>query len=484
MLYLSSNPKLLVPPRIRKVQVDSDITVATLGVELADNYLLKLYDWQADVVTSWLALNDKGKYAHPTCGLVLPRQNGKSKGVIGARMLIGAIFYGEKIRFSAHRVDTMLEMFDIFLNIFGDPRIKYKQYPELNAMVKRISLQNGHYFISLKNGAVINFVARSTGSGRGNTVDVNIYDEAQYMTEAQMASALPSQSAAPSGNPQVIYVGTPPDFVEATGEVFGRVRKNALKGVKGISWHEWSVETIGDVSDKSRWYATNPSLGLSLLESAVENEFNNMSEETFALERLAYWGDRESNKAINFDYWQETTIEEFKEDYKKYCLGIKFAPNGTQVSVSIGLLLDDDTTYCELVINETQAMGKTWLVDWIIKRKSKLAFIAIDGKSGANELKESLVKKGISKKAIQVMNTNEVITAATMLNSALEEKTIKHIPGKVIDLSAKEATKRKIGSDGYGFGGDSIPLESISFANWAVRTTKRTTVGRKEMHII
>lgn len=480
MRLLPAAPQIERPPRIRVVDTSGDIEDAEYGIELANAYLLKLYDWQEDVVASWLARSpETKKYVHPTCGLILPRQNGKTKGVIGARMLIGAVFYGEKIRYSAHRVATMLEMWEIFVNLFGDPRLKHWDFPELHEITKRVSLQNGHLFISLKNGGVINFVARSTGSGRGNTVDVNIYDEAQYMTETQLTNALPSQSASPSGNPQVIYVGTPPDYIESTGEVFGRVRENVLNGASGICWHEWSVDKLGDVSDKNRWYETNPSLGYSLLESAVVNEFNNMSPESFALERLALWSKRDTLKAIDEADWEATIDDNFNGKYEKYCVGIKFAPNGAQISMSVAMLLEDGSTYCELVKNEMNTTSQVEFINWIVERQNKIALVAIDGKSGADELHERLIKRGINRNAVKVMGTRDVVSAATMLNSSLEERTIKHHSGKVIDESAKSALKRKIGSDGYGFGDNSIPLESLSFANWAVRTTKRTTERRK-----
>ena len=455
-------------------------------MELCDAYILESYDWQADVIESWLAIGEDGKYAHPTCGIVLPRQNGKSKCIVAARMFVGAVFYGEKIRYSAHRVDTMLEMWEIFVNLFGDPRLKQWDFPELHNLVKRISLQNGHLFISLKNGAVINFVARSTGSGRGNTVDVNIYDEAQTLTETQLAAALPSQSAAPSGNPQVIYIGTPPDYEEASGEVFGRVRSNAIKGAEGIAWHEWSVDEIGDVSDKTRWYATNPSLGLSLLESAVENEYNNMSEEKFARERLAYWSDRATDKAIDDDAWNDTKVEEPCDSQDNYFLGIKFAPGGNQVAVSSVIVKEDGTTYGELAINEVEQSGLQWLIDRILAQRENIAMIGIDGKSGAGELAQRLLdaqlpnKQRIHPNAVHVLSSQEVVVAATMLNSSLEEKTLTHRTDKILDISAHSATKRKIGTDGYGFGNDSIPIESMAIANWIARTGERKCLLRQK----
>lgn len=482
---LLARPQLKTPPRIRRVNPNGRTTQAEIALKLIKHYIIDLYDWQEDVFFTWLALNEHNKYIHPSVGLILPRQNGKSKAVIAARMFVGAVLYGEKIRYTAHRVDTMLEMWDIFVDIFGDTRNTYARFPELRALVARMSHQNGHRHITLKNGGELIFSARSTGAGRGNTIDVMIYDEAQYVTEVQQAAAVPSLSAGKRKNSQVIYVGTPPDYIESHGEVFGNVRNNAINGAEGIAWHEWSVEKIGDVSDTTRWYATNPSLGLSLMEDRVRDEYNTMKPEAFARERLAYWAPISETMAINLDWWNATKVDGDDGKFEKFCVGVKFAPNGAQISMSAAKLKEDGTTFCELVMNECDTTNQVEFINWIKARKDKIALVAIDGKSGADELNTRLVRAGLSRSAVKVMTTREVVTAATMLTSSLEERTMEHHDDEVLDLSAAETTRRKIGQDGYGFGDNSIPIESLSFANWAARTTNRRAESqRRKMRIL
>ena len=450
----------------------------------------ELYDWQADTLLVWLGRDgDTDIYLYGTCILLVPRQNGKTKGIIAARILAGAVFFGETIRYSSHRVDSMMDMWRIFVHLFGDPEDKRNPgfYPELHALIHHISFRNGDLHIELKNGAVIYFVARSKGSGRGKSVDVNIYDEAQYMTEENAAADLPAQSAAPKGNPQTIYVGTPPDHIECDGVVFGNVRKSAIKGTEGFCLHEWSVDKIGDVNDESRWYETNPALGHSLLINSIRKEVSTLSEEKFAIERLGYWTEAESNMAVNSEYWEETTIDKaYDGDIDRYSLGIKFSPNGKQVSVSAVVLKPDGTTYGELAINEIEKSGISWLVDKIFAKADKISSIAIDGKSGAAELAYKLLNtklptgEKVHPDAVHVMSTQEVIMASTMLNSSLGEKTFTHYKDKNLDASAKNSVKRKIGNDGYGFGGDSIPLESMALANWIAHTCERKCLLRQK----
>lgn len=478
---MGDSVKLNTPPRIRKTAPRGDIREGQLAVELANVYTgITLFDWQEDTLCSWMARDETGsKYVHPSCGLSMPRQNGKSKGLIVARMIAGVLFYGETISYSAHRVDVMMEVFQIVVDIFGDSRQRpdYWEFPELHKHVKRMSFQNGHLSISFKNGGRIYFVARSKGSGRGKTVDVNIIDEAQYLTQEEYANIVPSQSAAPLGNPQIILVGNPPDFKESMGEVFGTMRDNAIKNrVDKLCWYEWSVEKIGDVYDKTRWFAANPALGYTLdVETIEANElYGGMDEETFARERLGFWTKMKTDMAVNKRQWLDTRIARIPDEYDKSCIGVKFAPNATSVAISVATLHGDDA-FGQLIRYETAetAQGIDWLVQLIKKQLPNTNLIAIDGKSGAEDLRNRLVKAGASKRQVHVMNTSEVVSAATMINSSLDEEEFHHVEAPVLDQSAVKSTKRKIGTDGYGFGGDSIPIESLAAAHWAVKTTTR-----------
>lgn len=490
MPCVQKEPRLSKPPRIRVAPIGADCTEGDRAVQLAHGYIVDLYDWQEDIQRCWFAEDPSGRYACPTCGVLIPRQNGKTKGCIASRMFYGAAMKGEKIRYSAHRVDTTLEMFDIFVELFGDPHKPSDEwpYPELNKLVDKFTFNNGHQKITLKNGGSLRFVARSTGAGRGSTVDVNIYDEAQFLTDEQLSAALPAQSAAPSKNPQVIYAGTPPSELAATGEVFGRVRKNAIDGAGGISWHEWSVGELGDVSDRSRWFETNPSLGLSLLESQVEAEMLNMAPDTFAIERMCLWPEKLSLKAINDEKWAESaTSADGGKDGKplappdgeiaKLAAGVKFAPDGGRVCVAIAAMLKGDkalpSVHVELVFDESTFGGLDGIMEWCADRSDRLALVAVDGKAGGQDFCDNVRSMGMPKRAVHLMTSSEVVSAATKVVNSLNEGRLTHHPDKILDGSATGAEKRKIGTDGYGFGGESLPIEAAAAAVWAVTTTKR-----------
>lgn len=449
-------------------------------------YMNQLHGWQEDVLACWIAEDDGGKYVHQTCGLLVPRQNGKTE-VIEGRIAYGLLFAndrrGEVIAYSAHRVDTTLEMFEKLLDLFGDSRLSPEdwRYPELHALVESMTFTNGHQAIRLKNGSKVMFNARSTGSKRGFTCDVQIYDEAGFLTDDQLSASKSTTSSAPQKNPQTIYAGTPPSEQNVYAEPFGRVRQNAMAGMGGVCWHEWSIPELEPtmLSDRNVWAECNPSLGANLLWSAVESELADMSAEKFAIERLCWWPETASAQAFNAAKWAASASEGPDDsEIAKVAVGVKFAPDGLQVCASVASLVRGpdrprDRVHVELLYDGNTLGGVQDLVDVIVDGRGEFAEVFIDGKSGAENLRGTLERAGFPKKGVHVMSSGDVVTAATMAVNMLAEGRMTHYASERLDASARSSVKRKIGTDGYGLGGDSCAAESACAAIMAVVTTRR-----------
>ena len=466
-----------VKPRINITASDINTSNGEDAVKLSSAFLVSLHEWQENVLKCWLAENN-GKYMHQTCGLIVPRQNGKTQ-LIAARILFGLLFAnndeGEIINYSAHRVDATLEMFNLLVETFGDPRKPADtwKYPDLHRRLKKIAFTNGHQKIVTDNGAQVSFTARSTGAGRGTTLDVQIYDEAGFLTNDQLSALLPTQSSAPHQNIQTIYVGTPPSERGIYAEPFAQTRASALSKKDGICWHEWSVEEVGDVSDIKRIKACNPSYGLNLLPQAIENELAQFTVDKFAIERLCWWPETASSKAINPQKWEKTFYEPpSNTDFGILTLGVKFSADGMRVCVCV-CAKNNETHHIELIHDEPTFNGVQWLVDWVAQRKAKYAAIYIDGHAGATDLAQRIVRAGWVRKAVKVMRSCEVVDAATAFIAALADEKLTHYPDEGLDKSAKTCKKRRIGADGFGFGGDSEPLEAAAAAFLANTETKR-----------
>lgn len=472
----SQEPRIVVVPKPSNGSFDDLYSDGEDVAEFVEAYGLKPDPWQSIILNAWLARDDEDKFVCTSCGLSVPRQNGKN-ALLEMRELYGLCVIGEKILHTAHRVDTARKAFLRLASFFEN-----QDYPELAEMIVTIRRTNGQECITLNNGAMIEFSSRVNGGARGSTYDVVVFDEAQELNDDQMEAIMSTMSAAPLGNRQQIFTGTPPSPV-SPGTVFRRQRTKAISGqTTRACWHEWSVEKIGDVTDRNRWYETNPALGIRLDEEFTAAECETLSPDGFARERLGWWADETgANAALSKKAWEECAIKyeeapEPKED-DKIAYGIKFTPDGVNMALSVACKNSEQKTLVECLEYRQLDSGVTGIAKWLLARKDTISVVVIDGKSHTAALEKKLHDEGFNKKAIIVTNSEQVCAAAVMLQNAIEERDLIHISPTDLDKSAITAQKRKIGNGGgWGFGSGSFDcalIESVSLAYWGVSTTKR-----------
>lgn len=447
---------------------------------LSEAYDLNPHPWQNTILNDWLAVDDEGILIHSLCVLEVPRQNGKT-GVSDPRETWGLVKRGEKILHTAQEFQTAKKAFDRLRKKFGtcknDP---LAEYPELNALVDHYTTSANQMVLDLVNGGHIEFRTRGNGSdmGRGGTFDLVVIDEAQSYTEAQSASLSPLNSAAPSGSPQTILMGTPPTpEAISKGLIFANTIKSIKDGkINGACLHEWSVDEVGDVTDKNRWYDTNPSLGYQLLEIALEKDLASMSADTFAREHLGYIKTetlKNIENAINESKWLLCKSKQLKPNGKT-AYGVKFSGDGSEVILCGAVIRNDGTSRVSIIERKSTSQGIKWLAEWLNQRYNKACCVVIDGKNGTDLLVDRIADVWRAKNSVIRPKAIDVISSATLLINEINE-------GKVdwyeyqddLDLSARTSVKRKIGG-GFGFGGEnSLPIEACSLALWGARNSKR-----------
>jgi len=419
--------------------------------------------WQMDILDDWLSRTASGRWACPTCGGSVPRQNGKTL-LIEGRAEAGMVLFNEQVIYTAHLQKTATETFDEMRAFFETPALK--------PYVAEIRTALGREQITLKSGARIKFLARTRNGGRGQHGDLLIFDEAQELDEDQQASFLPAISA--SLNPQTIYVGTPPDY-NAKGTAFRTIRSRAETSKK-MAWFEYSVDEIGDVTDVDRWAETNPALGRRILLSTIESEVEQMDADTFARERLGWWSPVITEKkefAITAETWDACVSKELKPEGKT-AYGIKFSADGAEVCLCGCVLPKDGAARISLIKREPTGRGTQWLADWLIERYDKASCVVIDGRNGVDVLVDKIAETWKAKGAVIRPRANDMIAAASTLTDALAEKSVTWYYGQEeLRDSALTSTKRPI-AGGWGFGGDnSLPIEACALALWGVKTCKR-----------
>lgn len=448
--------------RIRPKYLESDGEDAAALLAVGN---LILDPWQSDILCDWMALSKNGKWLSKTCGGSVPRQNGKT-GLIQGRAEAGMLMYNEQVIYTAHLQKTATETFEEMASFFDSAKLR--------KYVKDIKTALGREQIILQSGARIKFLARTRNGGRGQHGDLLIFDEAQEVDESVQASFIPAISA--SLNPQTIYVGTPPE-PDSTGTVFRTIRDRALAGkTDKTAWFEFSVKSIGDVTDQSRWAETNPALGRRILLSTIESECEQMPSDTFARERLGWWTpvvDQTADLAIDKKAWSECCSNETKPEGKT-AYGVKFTPDGSMVCLCGAVLPEDGPARISLIEQKPTGYGIQWLADWLNDRYLKASCVVIDGRNGVDVLVDKITGTWRYKGSVIRPSTKDVIAAVGTLTNGINEKTVTwYEQQEALNESAITSIKRPIGG-GFGFGGDfSAPIEACSLALWGAKTSKR-----------
>jgi hypothetical protein len=449
-------------PRVRRAprSASSDADDAAF---LSSGYGLTPDDWQEDVLDDWLGRRADGRWTAATCGLAVPRQNGKN-GLIEIRELFGMVALGEKFLHTAHEVKTARKAFLRISSFFENKR----QYPELAALVRDIRKTNGQEAVALTNGGSVEFIARSRGSGRGFTVDVLVCDEAQDLTDEELAALLPTISAAPLRNPQVILTGTPPDPEKGQqGEVFLRVRADAeANRDRRLAWSDYGAPdgTLPDVDDRAAWATHNPALGIRLAEAEVVRERALMSPETFARERLGWWGDPSaaSSTAFGEGRWQgclDTSLDPVND-------AIGAAVAFDRMHASIGAAGKIDALVGVGAVDRRDGTG--WLVPELLRiQTAHNCLVVVDGGGPTADLIPAMEAAGIS---LTIVTTADLKDACAGIFDAVQEKKLLHPGHAELDQAVAAASKRDVG-DRWAWArkssaGDISMLEAVTLAHW------------------
>ena len=472
-------------PRI-DIFKDGDIWLADKTIELLDYYGIKLLPWQKSILYRWMAVEQdnqgKWKWVNPECGLLVPRQNGKTELFI-ARIVGGTVFLGEALIYTAHSDKTVDETKRRVQRFFYDAEAELRDMltDEFNSEPKSLD------YIELRNRGRCVFRTRTRTGGLGTTNDTLLLDEDQEETDAQQEALLPTVAAGKSQNQQTIRAGTPPT-AGSSGTVFLRVRKTVLDGKDTETcWQEWSVETITDPDNEEAWYETNPSLGYHLMINAVRNEAKKMAIDSFNKMRLGWIAGVENMRAISDEQWNPLAVANVEiPNNPNLVYAVKFAPDRSAVTLAVGLIMPNTKIHIEVVERRQMSAGVSWLAAWLLERWRKCNKIIIDGAAGTQLLVEELTRsERLITKKILTPNVREAGAAYAAFYDAVERGLLTHYNQPVLNVSIRTVKKRDIGRDGmFGYASmnndiQSDPTEAVAFAYYgAIRFKKdRSTSG-------
>lgn len=426
--------------------------------------------WQQLTLDVSLRKRDDGSWVSSEVGLVVARQNGKGSLLV-ARELVGLFVLGERlILHSAHEFKTAADGFRRLLQAI-------ESQPELDALVARKIRSHGQEGIELKDGARIQFIARTQGSGRGFTADLVILDEAYNLTDGQMSALLPTLTAV--DNPQIWYTSSAVNQEEhQNGLVLTRVRNRGLAGADGLAYLEWSADE--DESPQRQVEQANPALGVRIRPDSIERDRGAMSRKTFNVEHLSIgdWPDLDDGEG-----WRVIRREQWADQadpaggiVSAVVFAVDLSPDRTVASIVVAGQQEYGDYRVELI---DKRAGSSWVVPRLqeLQRKWRPLSIVIDPGSPAGSLVAD-VDAALPPGLLRTMSTRDVVQATGAFYDAVVEPDedsgrarLWHPGEPQLDAAVKGAKKRDVTGGGWAWDRkdwttDLTPLVAATNALW------------------
>jgi hypothetical protein len=462
-------------------------TLGPLACDLACQAGLIADGWQQDGADVLLSIREDGKWACFEYGEIVPRQNGKG-GLLEIRVLAGFLLLGERlIMWSSHEYKTSMESFRRVktLIVHLGKRVSENLIDVDGILIKVVNTNGEEGFERLDTGARIRFLARSKGSGRGFTGDLNIIDEAFAYTFLQHEALLPTVSAV--ANPQFIYTSTPPLEGES-GEVMYALKERAeAGGDPSLGWRDWGIDgdldhlDRIDLDDRELWAQANPAYGIRISEETVRRERASMSDEGFARERLGIWpAVSMDRKSIDPAVWARLADPDSRRT-GAVAIACDVSQLRDWAAIAVYGERADGLGHVQLL---DYRAGTDWLVPRLKELKKVLAPVAIGmGRGTAASLAVELKDAGLAipedaenPKAgdLAVTNATDMAAATAGMFDAIQRESFRQVPGRQLDLAVKGAKTQQRGDviawSRRDTEADISPLVAMTLARWAFAT--------------
>lgn len=423
-------------PRIEHVPL-FHTTAADDAIDLAAVAGLDLDPWQQHVLRGSLGERVDGRWSAFRTAIVVPRQNGKN-ALLEARELAGLLLFGERVIIhTAHEFKTTFNSMTALME-----RIKNSELLEYvrggSGVSSAEDIRNIDGFktgnqpsITMTNGHVIQFAARSSGSGRGFTGDLVVLDEAYALKSAEIAALVPTLAAKSlEGNPQVWFTSSAgmPD-----SDLLASLREQGMSGSSPrLAYYEWSAEDDADPLNVDSWYQSNPGLGYRITEEYVQDEYDTFKDlpdglEKFNRERLGIWARLGGESVFNASDWAACGDPE-SQPGPRIVFTVEIDGNREGATIMAVSIRDDEFLHVEVIDSR---VGTSWLGHRLKQLQDAHHPEGIWAIAGGHV--ESMVndwrREGVK---VRLMRFNDYIKACGVFFTVVTEHRLRHLEDPIL----------------------------------------------------
>jgi len=298
--------------------------------ELAESIGIPLLPWQNFVISDMCTVDENNMFIRKTNLILCSRQQGKTH-------LARMVMLGHMFLFDSPNVLIMSSNRSMALDTFRQVCAAIENNDWLSKQVKQIRYANGTESIELKNGHRLDVVAATRDGSRGRTASLLYVDEIREISEEGFRAATPTTRA--KANSQTLLTSNAGD---AFSTVLNELRERAMSfPPKTFGFYEYSAPQFAKITDRDAWAMSNPALGYTVTEEALEEAVATQPVETTKTELLCQWISSTQSP------WPHMAVEDAADRDLKMSVGpltifgFDVSPSRRDGSLCMGQVLED-----------------------------------------------------------------------------------------------------------------------------------------------
>jgi len=404
-------------------------------VDLASVAGIDLDPWEQDVLRAGHVRRPDGKWKPFEVAPVVCRQNGK--GVIFEAMELYRLFRVPESRLIVHTAHEMKTASEAFRRLLG----RIDETPLLSRQVADVKYTNGKEGIETRDGSRIRFLARSTSSARGFSIDDLVLDEAFRLPAAVREAIGPTLAARP--NPQIWYGSSAPLPIPESDFLRALIRRGRAGGNPRLAYFEWAAGIDDPIDDPEVWARVNPGYGTWITEDFLRAELNVLDPEGFAREHLGVFPDDEALEDEWTKRWKKGWATCEVPDREKpgvvgqVVLAVDVSPNRDFASVAVAGESELGGVQVEVADHRP---GTRWLVPRVKELQGRHGgAVAIGVNSPAWAFEAELKEAGVP---LDELSKAEYAQACGVLFDAVTGRELVHLGDPELDAAVGNADRR------------------------------------------
>lgn len=417
---------------------------------------------------------------HRHVGLSVPRQQGKTQGLLAVKVHRAQAYKRQRIIYAAQNRSMARERWEdeFWVTI------------EASRLARRFVIRkaNGHEaIIARSTRSRIGITSNTEKAGHGPPLDLGMMDEFFAAEDDRLEQAFsPAMLTRPMAQLWWASAGGTEKSVPLNQKrTAGRALIEELwrTGVHPrTAYFEWFAPEDMDRADPATWYATLPALGYTVTEAVIQHELDTLPPGEFDRAYLNRTRKQTPPPDPNIPRGKWSAIaEQLSRPTRQVALTVDVSKDRAWTSIGMASVRGDGRVHLELV---DRRAGTDWAVPALVRLAelwNPLVVAIASSGAPAGSLIDDVVAAGITtpedkdkphRGHLAVVRTNDFVEACGQLADAMNQGTAVHTDQSDLTAAVNGARTRRVG-DAWALDRttslvDVSPLVTVTLARWAL----------------